>query len=423
MELLPTMQLSTSFVVFLLFCLPLQSAGTTFLTFHGTLCIDDCKLNGAVYMCKTIDKDGRCQSMYCSPQENVDYWGRQCIDNSPCGLNGQDYYWCKTGPLSWGYCGLVMEDKNHYGSKTGALCYDRCDQKGEVYFWCHTSQGWDYCSPSENVDYFRNHCKEDNPCGKHDQTYYWCWLKKGSWGYCGPVEPKMLLHRSKYHYVCTDECQYYERGDYYWCHTAKDWDYCSPTVNVTYKDTPCRSNHFCGLHKGGYNWCWTTESEYDYCGPIESGECTYVTSQHRNRRAPEDPVLICTRHDKGNHITTTFSAQPAPNDITNGRRWRNEAQNLISRWDNGYLVDQARSNLIHSDNLRIDMQGIITRNNQLYYNLQIQVNVSRRPGESTTVSQIIVPGGIPGRYIRRAFWESFQRQARVFVETSTQNQC
>uniref|UniRef100_A0A8C2AXH9 Uncharacterized protein n=1 Tax=Cyprinus carpio TaxID=7962 RepID=A0A8C2AXH9_CYPCA len=279
--------------------------------------------------------------MYCSPQENIDSWGRQC--STDCGKLGEDYYWCKTDTFSWGYCGLVMEDKNHYGSKTGALCYDH-------------------------------------------------------------------------------ECQYHESGDYYWCHTAKDWDYCSPDVKVTYKDNPCRSNHYCGLHGSSYNWCWTSESEYDYCGPIESAECTYITSQHRNRRAPENRILICIREDKHNKRKTIFTAEPTTVDITDNRRWRNEARNLISRWNNGYLVDQARSNLITSDNLRIDMQRPINRNNQRYYNLQIQVNMPRVSGESTTVSQIIVPDGVPERYIRRAFLESFSRRARVFVDVSSQSQ-
>ncbi len=414
--------LHTSLVLLLLLCSPWPSAGTTFLTHLGTLCIEACQPDGGEFKCKTIDKDGKCQTMYCSPQENIDYWGRECSTDSMCGKHGTDYYWCKTGYLSWGYCGQVMEDKNHYGSKTGALCYDRCDQINGVYH-CNTAEGWDYCSPSENVDYWNKNCNENNPCGKQGKDYYWCWLKEGSWGYCGLVEPKMLLHRSKYHYVCTDNCQYYESGDYYWCHTAQSWGYCSPDVNVTYKDKPCRSDHHCGLHGSGYNWCWTSESEYDYCGPIESAECTYVTSHHRNRRAPEDRILICIRENKDKKIKTTFTAEPATNSITENHSWRNEASNLISRWNNGYLVDQARSNLITSENLRIDMQGLINRNNQRYYNLQIQVNMNRRPGQSTTVSQIIIPSGVPDRYIRRAFWESFRRRARVFVDVSMQNHC
>ncbi len=230
-------------------------------------------------------------------------------------------------------------------------------------------------------------CREDSPCGKQGQDYNWCWLKEGSWAYCGLVESNMFLHQSVYHQVCIDQCQYYESGDYYWCHTAKGWDYCSPDVDVTYKGKPCRSDHSCGSHGYSYNWCWTSDSEYDYCGPIESGECTYISSRHRNRRAPDKKVEICTEKDKTNSKITTFTAVPAPKAIADGKQWKNEVENLISRWNNGYLVSQARSNRISSDNLRIDMQGSFKRNNKLYYNLQIQVNVRRGPGQSTTPNQ------------------------------------
>ncbi len=149
---------------------------------------------------------------------------------------------------------------------------------------------------------------------------------------------------------------------------------------------------------------------------IESGEVTRISSGHRNRRVP---VHIHTVDDKGNRIKTIFSAEAAPDHIINGQTWRNDAENLINSWENTYLVDQARSNLIRSGNLRIDMQGIINRNNQIYYNLQIQVNVKRNGGESTTVAQIIIPGGIPERYVRRAFLESFDCRARVFIDVSS----
>ncbi|CAM4274423.1 unnamed protein product [Leuciscus chuanchicus] len=267
-------------------------------------------------------------------------------------------------------------------------------------------QGLDFCSPSKNRDYDNRQCKEDSPCGRYDHNYNWCKLKEGSWGYCGLVEPKTQLHRSIYHHTCIDECRYYVSKKYYWCHTANGWDYCSPKVGVTYTGKPCRSGHSCGLHGESYNWCWTSQSDYDYCGPVETS--------HRDRRDLEDRALACTQEDMDNIKISNFTVVPAPHDITDGSQWRNEAETLISRWDNGYLVDQARSNLIHSDHLRIDIQGTITRKNQLYYDLQ--VNMRRRPG--ITVSQIIVSRGIPECYIQRAFMESFRSRARVYVDVS-----
>lgn len=253
--------LHTFLVLLFLFCSPWLSAGTTFLTHLGTQCKEDCKPDGGEYKCKTIDKDGRSQTMYCSPQENMDYWSRRCRADSMCGKHGEDYYWCRINIFTWGYCGLVKDDKKI----------------------------------------------------------------------------------------------------------------------------------------------------------IESVEVTYISSRHRNKRVRE---VIATEDDKGNRIKTIFYSEPAPDAITDGRHWSDEANALIGQWDNGYLVDQQRSNLIRSTNLRIDMQGIINRANHLYYNMQIQINNIQRNGGSTTVSQIIVPRGIPERYIRRAFWESFRNRARVSVEVS-----
>uniref|UniRef100_A0A8C1T1B2 Tubulin polymerization promoting protein n=1 Tax=Cyprinus carpio TaxID=7962 RepID=A0A8C1T1B2_CYPCA len=231
-----------------------NTAGTTFLTHLGTLCVEDCKPDGGEYKCKTIDKDGRSQNMYCSPQENMDYWGRQCRADSMCGKYGEDYCWCRINIFSWGYCGLVKADKKL----------------------------------------------------------------------------------------------------------------------------------------------------------IDSGEGTHITSRHRNRR---DPEVIDTEDDQGNHIKTIFTAVAAPRDITDGTRYRNEAENLIGRWTNVHLGNQARSKLITSEHLRIDLQGHINRNNQRYYNLQIQV-------DNRTIAQIIIPDEIPERYVRRAFLESFNRRARVFIDVS-----
>ncbi|ROL41324.1 hypothetical protein DPX16_0212 [Anabarilius grahami] len=378
------------------------------------MCEEDCKLVGHEYKCKSTDKDGNKLSMYCSPETKKDYLGRGC---GQCGRGEGGYYYCKPGPFSWGYCGLVTDRNIYYGSKTGAMCYDNCYQVDHDHFWCDTAQGKDYCSPLLYRDYKGKHCREDSPCGKRDRNYNWCYLEEGGWGYCGPVEPKMFLHRSKKDQFCVDECQYHESGDYYWCHTADSWDYCSPDVDVTYRDKPCRSDHSCGLHGESYNWCWTSGSDYDYCGPVDSVKCFYGTSQNRNRGHLNDRKLICAQVDRANKKIITFTVEPASFDIADGSQWKSEAQSLIRRWDNAYLVDKAHSNLIYSENLHINMEGIIKLNNQSYYYLQI--HVKQGPSRSTTVSQIIVPRGIPENYMRRAFLESFRHRARVFVEAES----
>lgn len=307
--------------------------------------------------------------------------------------------------------------KNYYTSTYGVVCRDECKTHGNEYYWCHTRKGWDYCSPLENRDYEGYQCQDEHACGLHGESYYWCRRKAGSWGYCGKVEPKPLLHTSStYQRVCIDECLYDEISEYFWCHTDQGWDYCSPLTDVTYKNEPCLSDHHCGAYGYSYTWCKTGWFQSDHCGLIKPNECRYDTSS-RKRRQPNNAVLICTRTDKGNKKETKFYATPAPADILDGSPWRNEIVNIISRWDNGYLGNQARSGLITSENLRIDLQGFT--NNQRYYNLQIQVNRPRQPGTSTTVAQVLIPvnADIPDRYVRMAFTESFRRRARVTVET------
>ncbi|XP_056305768.1 uncharacterized protein LOC130217645 [Danio aesculapii] len=415
--------LNISLVILLIFCS--SSAGKTFWTHLGTRCIEDCKTDGGAYKCKTIDKDGQCKTMYCSPQGNLDYLGRQCSENSKCGKHGNDYYSCKIDFFHWGYCGLVTDIMNHYGSYTGAQCYDHCEQRGEYYYWCHTDEGWDYCSPNENIDYKNRPCKEGSPCEKRNNDYKRCAVE-GGLGYCGLVEPKMFIHRTYTNDVCIDECRYSKSKEYYWCHTANSWDYCSPEVDITYNGKPCRSDHSCDLNGYSYNWCLTSETEYDYCGPIEPEECTYVTFTHRSRRTPENhiqEVVICTRVDKEIKIITTFTAEPASSDFTDGIQFRHEVEKLTSQWHNGYLMDQARSNLIHSANVHVDLQSPIIHNNQTYYNLQVLLKKPQTLGESTILSQVLVPKGVPTRYIRRAFLESLKMRARIYIDVATLNDC
>lgn len=200
--------------------------------------------------------------------------------------------------------------------------------------------------------------------------------------------------------------------------------YCSPQENMDYWGRQCRADSVCGKHGEDYFWCRINIFSWGYCGLvkdnkiIESGEGTIITSRHRNKR---DKKVIATEDDQVNRLKITFYEEPAP--ITDGNKWKDEAEDLINQWTNDKLRSKGTSKLIKSKNLRIDVQGTFNRKQPkgdsiLYYNLQIQINMARKPGESTTVSQIIVPDGVPERYIRRAFLESFRRRAKVEVEVS-----
>ncbi|KAI4899757.1 hypothetical protein NFI96_004476 [Prochilodus magdalenae] len=312
--------------------------------------------------------------------------------------------------------------KSHYPSTYGVLCYNTCGKYGEDYYWCKTREGWDYCSPAQNRDYKDNACRDDHPCDKHGESYYWC-NRKGwfsGWGYCGPVESKTTVYiSSKYQRVCIDDCLYDEYYEYSWCYTDKGWDYCSPTPDVTYKNVPCRSDHSCDSHGYSYSWCWITASEYDYCGVIKACECSSFTTK-RYKRHLRNAVALCVRNDTGGQVETTFFAEPNQEALADGSSSRNEITHLISLWENGGLGNQTRSGLFVFRDFRIDLQGLVNRGDHQYYDLQIQQNVPRRHGESTTVSHVLIPRNIsvPDRYVRHAFVESFQRRATVTVEVN-----
>ncbi|XP_056304136.1 uncharacterized protein LOC130216262 [Danio aesculapii] len=258
--------LRVSLFLLLLFCSPCLSEGKTFFTHLGTLCAEDCKSDGGEYKCRSTDEDGKSQSMYCSPQENVDYWGRQCRADSMCAKYGEDYCWCRINIFSWGFCGLVKED----------------------------------------------------------QTL----------------------------------------GD--------------------------------------------------------AGEDQHNTSPHRNRR---DRKVVEVINDSNIGRTITISEETARSGTfaNSNKKLRREAEDLINQWNNVHLVNQARSKLITSDHLRIDMQGMVPQGNKRYHNLQVQINGVQRGKKltSTTLSQVFVHNdGVPEQYIKRGFLHSLNNQVRVYVDVS-----
>lgn len=163
----------------------------------------------------------------------------------------------------------------HYSSCYRLACKDTCDKHDNSYFWCNTEKGWDYCSPKKNTDYKGQTCRTDHPCRSYRKSYHWCYTEGGSWGYCGlqhnPAEPETQIYLSStYGSKCLNDCLYNENWKYFWCDTDDGWDFCSPRSHVTYKDEPCRSDHFCAAHETSYTWCFTN-SGYDKCGLIIQG--------------------------------------------------------------------------------------------------------------------------------------------------------
>ncbi|XP_060748331.1 uncharacterized protein LOC132861012 [Tachysurus vachellii] len=309
--------------------------------------------------------------------------------------------------------------QNHYTSQY-RLCQDACLMHGENYYWCNTKKGWDYCSLKNNTDYKGNECKDDHPCDLHGKKYYWCYTKTGSWGYCGKVAPKIVkhkhLHKGSYLHECTGECSRDESESYHMCYTDEGWDYCSPSPDVTYKNEPCRSDHHCHTHGLKYSWCWT-DSGWDYCGIIEDlGICSTATQQKRESGHIDEICLL----DHFNRKMTKLKQKVHREAITNGRKYIKEMAHITAQWNNSYLHEDSKSNVLITKNLHLDLQGLVLGDNLPYYGLQIKLNMRRPKVISTTLAQVFLPQTvIPERHVHRAMTKSFCNRAMVFVTLST----
>ncbi|XP_060748341.1 uncharacterized protein LOC132861019 [Tachysurus vachellii] len=304
--------------------------------------------------------------------------------------------------------------QNHYTAQYRQLCQDACHMSSLNHYWCNTNKGWDYCSLKENTDYKGNECEDDYPCDLHGKGFYWCYTKAGSWGYCGKVEPKkdknkQIFKGSHYLLECKDECSYDKSKSYYKCYTDKGWDYCSPAPDVTYKGELCRADQLCDTHGLEYSWCRTV-SGWDYCGIVEDLRICGTNSDYINE--------TCFIDHNGN--MTKLKPKWDPEAIAEGRKWSNEISQINAQWSNSYLHEDSKSNVITTKNLHLDLQGLVLRDNLPYYGLQIEMNMHRPQGISTTLAQVFLPQTvIPERHVHRAIIESFCNRAMVFVTLST----
>ncbi|MCI4395091.1 hypothetical protein PGIGA_G00176400 [Pangasianodon gigas] len=306
----------------------------------------------------------------------------------------------------------------YYSSYYGIPCDEDCDTHGKSYFWCYTKKGWDYCSTKENTDYKGEPCREDHLCGKYGKSYNWCYTKGDNWGYCGLLrnteEPKTVLYKSvTYMSECWDECLYIEKKDYFRCHTDEGWDYCSPLPDVTYKNEPCRLDHYCGTHGSSHAWCFTNSGS-DNCGLISPGECQYIIPTKEDSQT----LISCIWNDEKNQKEIKFNAEPDLTISTKGSTWKNEIINFIARWKNAYLNPEPNSKPTTSENLRFEVQKLVNEDEQEYYNLQIMVNVYSQRGKSNKLAQVVIleHDKVPDRFVRLAFVESFRHQTKIFVQ-------
>lgn len=52
---------------------------------------------------------------------------------------------------------------------------------------------------------------------------------------------------------------------------------------------------------------------------------------------------------------------------------------LIALWNNRYLTDNPTSYVITTENLHIDLKGLLTKDDRQYYGVEIQGNIDEFP--------------------------------------------
>ena len=407
------------FVVVLLFYLDV-ALSVRFYTEVNDLCVTECAQNGESYhWCYTDGGWG-----FCSTQANVDYRGRACRNDHPCSKHDAiDYSWCYVDSVdNWGYCGTHGENLKVIASN-GYYCTNECRQSESPngkYYWCNTTMmGWDYCSPKEGLDYSGKECRPDHFCDKHGQDFYWCYVdSENNWGYCSiEGESKHLTERG---YYCTTECEM-NGENYFWCRHNEGWGYCSLTENSDSHGRACRADHDCGKHDGtSYTWCKRNEeNEWDYCGQISADDLLETTSPD----AMLQQTVIDSVVDETNCILTEwiFSENKGINKNV-FKRYINAAKELVLKWNVQEIPRYAgRSKYYKNKDVRIDMEGTYGPDNLRFANIQIQMNIKRKSGKSTTIANVLLQAGVnfPVEYIQKALLLSLDMQGVITLQKRT----
>ncbi|XP_028414785.1 uncharacterized protein LOC114537874 [Dendronephthya gigantea] len=320
--------------------------------------------------------------------------------------------------------GTVSNTK--YITRYNKLCTSPCNSKYGKSYWCYTegaSDSWEYCSRSPNEDIEGKKC--NNPCAGHGEKYNWCYLLNGGWNYCGLVQNRLQRFKTRYGDDCIDDCSYYPSKGYYYCHTNSDYDYCSPNSDTTIYGKACKGNSKCASHGNSYTWCYTNDGSWDYCGVVQWNSC-------QNTRGKRQTEQLCMR-DTANRIHVVYLMEPgqiATDQLSTALR--HSAHHSIARMEISRIPTRPRSNILNDINsdFRIDLQGIHSWENQNYYNLQLQRNIPRRPGQSTTYATVLVPVARAGsqymnsQLLRIAFIKSLseKQNIRIIVRSTRSNQ-
>lgn len=228
--------------------------------------------------------------------KEVHFWlldSEECLDG--CAKRKEKYYWCNTVQSGWRKCSF----------RDGFDSYDRPCIKGcnsNVTKGCNVNiPGWTSgpteCSEVRTIpdSYTKNGDVCRNTCGKYGKSYYWCYTIK-NWDYCTPTtyvtfkdtsnisnyELTRTLHSWKIdNEECLDECAKRDDSDYYWCHTVvKGWRKCSVKDGFDSYDRPClygcdsTKTKGCSVRAPG--WFGKTEIEIHECSDVRIVSVSYT---------------------------------------------------------------------------------------------------------------------------------------------------
>lgn len=173
---------------------------------------------------------------------------------------------------------LTYSRQVHFWLSDGEECLDECAKRKEEYNWCNTVQtGWRKCSVRDGFDSY------DRPCikGCNSTDTKGCKVNIAGWTSgateCSEVRtiPESYTKKGD---LCRNTCGKYGRS-YYWCYTIKNWDYCTPTTFVTFKDTSNASNY--ELTRTVHSWkldneecsdeCTKRDSDFNWCHTVNHG--------------------------------------------------------------------------------------------------------------------------------------------------------
>ncbi|KAM4663302.1 uncharacterized protein O3C94_011535 isoform 1-T3 [Discoglossus pictus] len=304
--------------------------------------------------------------------------------------------------------------KDIYMTTNDGVCTTSCDKHDETsYYWCeqkgYSGSSWDYCSPSEGYDYTNEFCT--STCSTRGSSYRWCYKQSGGWNYCGHITEEVEQQYTRYNIQCINNCDIPDKSSsYFLCYDLNgNQEYCSPSNDVTIKGEPCRTNHQCGTYGETYHWCYIDDNDnWDYCGQINSECVTPIYQSHRRKRQTEEE--LCRIFDTGNRRVTILRAETETRLRRPSRSQFTDASHVINMITADSSFSSNAGTMFTYNTVRLDVQGSFMRNNEMYINVQVQIN-GPRDGQSS-VAQVLFPADFEisryFRYIRRALQTSMR---------------